>query len=92
MPRTVLATIAVAALLAGAVGGGGAVAATGAAQAADDHGTVLNILPPGSNGTVTAADLLGVGPDREADAENPTNFADQLEMYDALTKVAPGSM
>ncbi|MEJ7794828.1 MAG: penicillin acylase family protein [Nocardioides sp.] len=92
MRRTALAVIAVAALLAGAAGGGGAVAVTAAAPAVDDHGTVLNILPPGSNGNVTAADLAGVGPDRVADAENPENFADQLEIYDDLTTVAPGEI
>ena len=92
MRRTALATLAVAALLAGASGGGGAAALGSAAPAADDHGTVLNLLPPGSNGTVTAADLALVGPDREADAENPPNFADQLETYDALTTVAPGAI
>jgi len=58
----------------------------------DPYGTVRNILPPGSRGNVTALDLLQVGPSRTATATTPTNFADQLEMYDALTKQAPGSI
>src|SRR5690349_11148136 len=62
------------------------------ARAEDPYGTVRNILPPGQNGTVTALDLPGVGPDRVADAENPPNFADQLEMYDALTQVEPDAI
>lgn len=93
MRRTACAALTATALVAGlssfAVGGP---AAGSAAAAEDPYGTVWNILPPGSNGTVTAPDLLGVGPDQTADAENPPNFADQLEMYDALTKVEPGTI
>ncbi len=93
MRRTACAALAVTTLVAGlssfAVGG----PAAGAAAAAEDpYGTVFNILPPGSNGTVTSPDLFGVGPDMVADESNPPNFADQLEMYDALTEVEPGAI
>jgi acyl-homoserine lactone acylase PvdQ len=72
------------------------------------HGEVLNILPPGSRGNVDLPTLaqLGVtnaprlvstpsdpkGALATADASNPTNFADQLEMYDALSKTSPGQL
>jgi len=62
--------------------------ASGAAQA-DPYGRVWNILPPGQSGTVTATDVLAVGPSRQATGTTPTNFANQLEMYDALTKKRP---
>ena len=67
------------------------------AQAADsgtyDAGTtVLNVLPPGSRGNVTAADALAVGPSRTATGTTPANFADQLEMYDAINTKAPGQL
>src|SRR4051794_40829851 len=58
----------------------------------DTGGATMNILPPGSNGNVTAADLAAVGPSRTATATTPTNYADQLEMYDALNTVAPYSL
>src|SRR3954471_14634841 len=58
----------------------------------DTGGATWNILPPGSNGTVTAADLAAVGPSRTATPTTPTNFADQLEMYDALNTIAPYSL
>ena len=38
------------------------------------------------------ADALAVGPSRTADAETPENFADQLEMYDAINTTAPGQL
>ncbi|HEX6515141.1 MAG TPA: penicillin acylase family protein [Nocardioidaceae bacterium] len=71
--------------------------ATGAGDGAGRYGDVWNILPPGQSGTVTATDLATVmtgGPDRTAvDGENaPENFADQLEMYDALTTRRPSSL
>lgn len=65
---------------------------------ADGYGTVRNILPPGQSGTVNATDLArvlaGDPTGRVArDGENaPKNFADQLEMYDALTTKRPGSL
>jgi acyl-homoserine lactone acylase PvdQ len=57
------------------------------------HGEVLNILPPGSHGNVDMQDLATLGLSTQGTTATPTspgNFADQLEMYDALGKVAPG--
>jgi hypothetical protein len=65
---------------------------------ADRFGTVLSILPPGQSGTVTSAAfaqvLLTDPTGRVAvDGENaPTNFADQLEMYDALATQDPATL
>jgi acyl-homoserine lactone acylase PvdQ len=59
------------------------------------HGEVLNILPPGSRGNVDAQALATLGLTTQgttATATSPANFADQLEMYDALGKVAPGQL
>jgi acyl-homoserine lactone acylase PvdQ len=93
MHRTRRARAAVVGLAALALAPTGLVAATapsasGAAQR-DPYGTVWNILPPGQSGTVTAQDLVAVGPSREATATTPKNFADQLEMYDRLTTHVP---
>jgi acyl-homoserine lactone acylase PvdQ len=69
-----------------------------AAPSPDPYGTVRNILPPGQSGTITATDfaqvLAGDPQGRVAvEGENaPKNFADQLEMYDALNTVRPGSL
>ncbi len=60
-------------------------------KAGESYGDLWNILPPGSRGNITTLDvasLLG-GP---ATATTPPNVADQLEMYDALTKHDPGSI
>ncbi len=71
---------------------------TGTAVAEPDYGRVLNILPPGQSGTITATDLAkvlaGDPQGRVArDGQNaPPNFADQLEMYDALNTVDPRSL
>jgi acyl-homoserine lactone acylase PvdQ len=57
----------------------------------ESYGDLWNILPPGSRGNITTVDvasLLG-GP---ATATTPPNVADQLEMYDALTKHDPDSI
>jgi len=57
------------------------------------NGEVLNILPPGSHGNVDAQDLATLGLSTQGTTATPTspaNFADQLEMYDALGRVAPG--
>jgi acyl-homoserine lactone acylase PvdQ len=68
------------------------------ASTSDPYGEVRNILPPGQSGTITATDLVqvlaGDPQGRVAvDGENaPENFADQLEMYDAINTVAPSSM
>ena len=72
------------------------------------NGEVLSILPPGSRGNVDVPTLAQVGvsnlPDlfatpsdprgalATADASTPANFADQLEMYDALSKTTPGQL
>lgn len=90
--RAGLATAAITglALLTGGLAGT-APAAFSAAEP-DPYGTVWNILPPGQSGTVTASDLLQVGPGREATGTTPENFADQLEMYDALTKHNPETL
>jgi len=67
-------------------------AAQDAAGPFDTDGAVLNILPPGSRGNVSAADALAVGPSRVATGTTPEGFADQLEMYDALNTQAPGQV
>jgi hypothetical protein len=72
------------------------------------HGEVLNILPPGSNGNIDVPKLLSLGVTdlpavvstpgdpkgalTTATPTNPAHFADQLEMYDALGKVSPGTL
>src|SRR5919198_908776 len=62
------------------------------------YGRVLDVMPPGQSGTVTTADLVkvvaGDPTGRTArDGKNaPDNFADQLEMYDALNTVRPSSL
>jgi acyl-homoserine lactone acylase PvdQ len=72
------------------------------------HGEVLNILPPGSRGNVDIPTLVQLGVTNlpnvfstpsdpkgalaTANATSPTNFADQLEMYDALSKTSPGQI
>ncbi|HET7530873.1 MAG TPA: penicillin acylase family protein [Mycobacteriales bacterium] len=74
----------------------------------DTGGATLNILPPGSNGNVTAADLVAIGAGNApnlfsdpsdpqgalatATPDSPPHFADQLEMYDALSTIAPYSL
>jgi acyl-homoserine lactone acylase PvdQ len=69
-----------------------------AAAAADPYGQVLNILPPGQSGGINAAELaavlLGDPVGRVAvDGRNaPRNFADQLEMYDALGRLDPSQI
>jgi len=57
----------------------------------DADGATLNILPPGSNGTVNAADFLALG-GTTASSTQPSNYANQLEMYDALNTIAPYSL
>ena len=70
---------------------GGAAAVPAPARAGESYGNLWNILPPGSNGNVTALDvaaLLGT----TATPTTPAHFADQLEMYDALTRHDPGGI
>ncbi len=61
-------------------------------RAPADYGNLRNILPPGSNGNVTATDLLALGGSTTATPTTPAHFADQLEMYDALTKKNPNTL
>src|SRR5262249_27934 len=46
----------------------------------------LNILPPGENGLVTAADAVAF----EANGARPVHFDDQLSMYGDLVYAPPG--
>jgi acyl-homoserine lactone acylase PvdQ len=66
--------------------------AVGGPDDPDRHGTVWNILPPGQSGTVTASDLIAVGPGLEATGTTPENFADQLEMYDEMARRDPETL
>ncbi|MDQ6649403.1 MAG: penicillin acylase family protein, partial [Actinomycetota bacterium] len=80
--------------------GSGVAAAAGAPDpaagvaVASDPQSVLNIVPPGSSGFYTAAD---VGPDNlaakaRAYGPYPPNHVDQLQMYDALNRLTPGQL
>ncbi|HEX5090047.1 MAG TPA: penicillin acylase family protein [Nocardioides sp.] len=86
------ATIATGVLLAGTAGAPPSVASGGGppapAKAAASYGNLWNILPPGSAGNVTTADLATLG-GTTATPTAPPHVADQLEMYDALTKRNP---
>jgi acyl-homoserine lactone acylase PvdQ len=90
------AVVVLAAATSAALALAGLAAPAGAAE--PDYGEVLNVLPPGQAGTVTAADAAKVvagDPEHRIarDGENaPPNFADQLEMYDALNTVDPASL
>jgi acyl-homoserine lactone acylase PvdQ len=102
------ALLASAALLGAAALPGASASAADDPAAYTRHGEVLNILPPGSRGNVDLPTLaqLGVtnlpnlfstpsdpkGALATANATNPRNFADQLEMYDALSKTSPGQI
>ncbi|MDX6375560.1 MAG: hypothetical protein QOD98_4548 [Nocardioidaceae bacterium] len=86
-------------LTAGAVVAGFAPSAVGAgdpgspgaapARAGVSYGNLWNILPPGSNGNVTATDFAALMGSTTATPTTPPHAADQLEMYDALTKRDP---
>ncbi|GAC1323215.1 MAG: hypothetical protein NVSMB13_02780 [Mycobacteriales bacterium] len=91
--------LALAGITLGSLGLGGMAAAagsdpaTGVAVAADPQ-AVLNILPPGSSGYYTAADVC---PDNLAAKARsysvyPPNHVDQLAMYDALNRLTPGQL
>ena len=54
----------------------------------DGGGALLNILPPGSAGTYTAAQIL----QQETTGTRPPNTVDQLAMYDALNKQDPATI
>ncbi|MCU1590915.1 MAG: hypothetical protein JWP11_2171 [Frankiales bacterium] len=107
LPVGALVALSAAALLASAALPGAASAADDP-TAYTRHGEVLNILPPGSHGNVDLPTLVQLGVTNlpnvfstpsdpkgalaTASATNPPNFADQLEMYDALSKTAPGQI
>src|SRR5438067_8776726 len=60
-----------------------------ATPVADDAGgATLNILPPGSVGNANVLQALTF----EANGSRPANFANQLDMYDALNTVSPYSL
>ncbi|HET7356928.1 MAG TPA: hypothetical protein VFJ09_09675, partial [Nocardioidaceae bacterium] len=96
-PKVILvAALAVATAVPAGAGTASAQAGT-APRSQDPYGAVWNILPPGQSGTITATDLATViagDPNRVAvDGKNaPPNFANQLEMYDALTRQRPGTI
>jgi acyl-homoserine lactone acylase PvdQ len=79
-----VATFAPSAVGAGDPGGGPA-----SPRAATSYGSLWNILPPGSSGNVTTLDLASLLGSTTATATTPPHVADQLEMYDALTKKNP---
>ncbi len=61
------------------------------ARAGESYGNLWNILPPGSDGNVTALDIATLG-GTTATPTAPAHFADQLEMYDALTRHDPAGI
>lgn len=91
--RAVLATVVVTLLIQPTMSAAGS-----EPDLADSYGSVRSILPPGQSGTIDAADLVtvlaGDPVGRIAvDGKNaPENFADQLEMYDALTRKPPAEL
>jgi acyl-homoserine lactone acylase PvdQ len=89
---TLVATLAPSAVAGDPGRPGPAVPAAQAAKAGDGYGTVWNILPPGSEGNVTALDVAALGGSTTATPTAPAHVADQLEMYDALTRRDPGSI
>ena len=66
--------------------------------AADKYGVVRNIIPAGQRGSINALDLAKVTAGDPSgriaiDGKNaPTNFADQLEMYDRLATKTPAQI
>lgn len=63
---------------------------------ADSYGSVRNILPAGQRGSINALELAQVlagGGLTAVDGKNaPTNYADQLEMYDSLARKRPAQI
>lgn len=88
LPRTLTAVLAAVVTASAAVLVALPVASAEVSDPADAYGRVLNILPPGQPGSATPAalaEVLANDPDgRMADAETPRNYANQLELYDAL--------
>lgn len=108
LTAAILLTSTMSATATATAGPGGPAVGTQDLQSFSAHGEVLNILPPGSNGNVSVPILAGLGVttaptlvstpgDPKGDLTTatgtaPAHFADQLEMYDALNKVAPGQL
>ncbi|MFN2522543.1 MAG: penicillin acylase family protein, partial [Mycobacteriales bacterium] len=108
MRRTAAALTTATLLAAAALAGSPGAAAADDPGAYSRHGEVLNILPPGSRGNVDLPTLVSLGVTNlptfvsnpsdpkgalaTATPSNPKNFADQLEMYDALNKTSPGQL
>ena len=59
------------------------------AEGGRTYGNLWNILPPGSHGNVTTLDLATLVGEHRRRRPRRRNVADQLEMYDALTKHDP---
>ena len=63
---------------------------------ADGYGSVRNIIPAGQRGSTNALDVAKVltgGSTTAVDGKNaPTNYADQLEMYDKLATKKPSEI
>ena len=96
MPRT-RSLLVVAALLLSANALEGPAGAAADPQAYLQPDQALNILPPGSRGNVgpkefAALQATGTPPVTRGTPTTPPNFADQLEMYDALAKTGPGEV
>ncbi|WP_148614390.1 penicillin acylase family protein [Nocardioides rubriscoriae] len=64
----------------------------GGARRAAAPPEVRNILPPGSHGNATALDVAALGGSTTATGDSPAHFADQLEIYDALTTKDPATL
>ncbi len=92
-PRRTLPVLALLATVATLAGSPGAQAAAGSYRQ-DDYAEALNIVPPGSDGSITLVEAVQAGPDRVAvdGTDAPPNFANQLEMYDALGRVDPAAL
>ncbi len=55
---------------------------------ANGYGNIRNVLPPGSNGTMSAFDIAQA----QLFGTVPPNYADQLELYDALGTKDPNEL
>ncbi len=88
LPAAVLAAALLGALAVPALGAATAPPTAEERAAQPDAGAVLNVLPPGSNGSTTATDAAAF----EAAGTRPANSVDQLEMYDALNKLGTNTL
>jgi acyl-homoserine lactone acylase PvdQ len=63
---------------------------------ADSYGMVRNVVPAGQRGSIDALDLVkvltGIGLTAVDGKNAPTNYADQLEMYDNLNTYKPADI